>query len=90
MPRFHVLPALLLLALCPAFWLAASALAEDVPPESEQLKDTRIEVDEQAHVIRFFIDGKEMAVLDALGLHVIGDIDYTGAMNDKGKPGDAP
>lgn len=43
---------------------------------------TRVEIDADANVIRFFIDGHEQAVLDAEGLHVNGSIDYSGTVAD--------
>ncbi|MBL27256.1 MAG: hypothetical protein CMM50_06880 [Rhodospirillaceae bacterium] len=43
---------------------------------------TRIEVDEEADVIRFIVGGEERAVLDADGLHVNGSVEFTGTMTD--------
>ena len=43
---------------------------------------TRIEIDQDAAVIRFITDGQERAVLDADGLHVRGDIHFTGQVID--------
>ena len=56
---------------------------------------TRIEVDEQAGVIRFFIEGEKRAALDAAGLHVNGNIEFTGQTVDigtwpEGRAADAP
>lgn len=52
---------------------------------------TRIEVDERAGIIRFFIDGQEKATLNADGLHIQGDIDYAGTIRDVGAAGsDSP
>lgn len=48
---------------------------------------TRIEVDEEAGAIRFFIDGHEKARLDAAGLHVRENIDYGGTLTDYGQKG---
>ncbi|TGQ34680.1 MULTISPECIES: hypothetical protein [unclassified Mesorhizobium] len=36
-------------------------------PASPAIEPTRIEVDGSAHVIRFYIDGKQVALLDSLG-----------------------
>ena len=57
---------------------AASALAPDNGA-------TRIEVDDDSDVIRFFIDGKERAFLDETGFHVHDDIGYGGIITDYGK-----
>lgn len=43
---------------------------------------TRVDEDSQANVIRFFIGGKEQAILDSEGLHINGSVDYTGAITD--------
>lgn len=49
---------------------------------------TRIEVDQDANVIRFFIDGQESVRIDAKGLHVREDIQYRGRILDIGsQPG---
>ncbi len=45
---------------------------------------TRVEVDRKANVIRFVIDGQERALLDAAGLHVKGDLEFTGQTVDIG------
>lgn len=80
-----VLCALCLLAL---FLLALAGPAHaqqdtaSVPDQSAESPATRIEIDEQAGVIRFVIDGEERAVLDADGFHVDGDIDYAGTITD--------
>ncbi|TIP13440.1 hypothetical protein [Mesorhizobium sp.] len=36
-------------------------------PASPAIQPTRIEVDRNAHVIRFYIDGKQVALLDSTG-----------------------
>lgn len=67
--------------------LAGPAVAENQPRAAQTTAaraETRIEVDEQANVIRFFIDGEERAVLDASGLHVNGDVNYAGKIKDVG------
>jgi hypothetical protein len=46
---------------------------------------TQIVVDQQAGIIRFVIDDVEQARLDAGGLHVNGDINYTGTITDTGQ-----
>lgn len=56
---------------------------------------TRVEIDQKSGVIRFVIDGQERAVLDAVGLHVNGNLEFTGQTIDigdwsKSGAGDAP
>ena len=48
---------------------------------------TRIEVDEQANIIRFFIDGEESMRLDPNGLHVRDNQTYGGMIMDVGRFG---
>lgn len=48
---------------------------------------TRIVVDEEANVIRFFIDGKEKARLNADGLQVRENLNYGGNLTDYGPSG---
>ncbi len=43
---------------------------------------TRVEANDQTGTIRIIIDGDERAVFDANGLHVNGDITYTGTLTD--------
>lgn len=54
---------------------------------AEESKDTspdRVQMieDDEAGVIRFIIDGQERATLDSEGLHVHGDIEFTGTTKD--------
>ncbi len=49
-------------------------------PLADETPATRIEVDEDANVVRFFIDGQERIVIDAAGLYVRGDIAYEGRL----------
>ena len=71
--------AFLCLLLC-----AFPALAQDSPPKPAPPHDSKPEivVDQQANVVRILIDGKEIVVIDAKGLHVKGDVDYTGMLVD--------
>lgn len=41
--------------------------------------------DEKAGVVRVLIAGREILRIDAAGLHVKGDLDYTGVMTDRGE-----
>lgn len=64
-----------LIGMASASFLAdCDARAADMPAQ--------IVVDQQAGAIRFILDGREQARLDAAGLHVNGDINYTGALTD--------
>jgi hypothetical protein len=67
--------------------IAASANAQESTPdkggqESPSPRRAAVILDQESGVIRFIIDGREQAVLDADGLHVRGGIDYTGALTD--------
>ena len=48
---------------------------------------TAVLADQDAGVIRFIIEGREAARLDAAGLHVRGNIDYGGTLKDSGPAG---
>lgn len=76
------------------FHSAPPAFAQEQAAQAQPAA-TRIEVDEQAGVIRFFIEGEERAALDAKGLHVNGDVEFTGSTKDihvwpEGEAADAP
>ncbi|MGX9118228.1 hypothetical protein ACWTU6_16365 [Mesorhizobium sp. BHbsci] len=45
----------------------AAATYGKAAPASPAIEPTRIEVDGGAHVIRFYIDGKQVALLDSTG-----------------------
>ena len=67
------------------------AWAEDPPrlPEAgvaSATQPTRIETDQKTGAIRFIVDGREEARIDANGLHVRDDIDYGRMANDIGGP----
>lgn len=68
---------LLVIILC--FIALPPAMAqESIAPKSQaEPAATRIEVDDEANVIRFFIDGQELAVLDEEGLRVKGTVATT-------------
>lgn len=67
------------LALC----VPALAQEEDAPAQAESAA-TRIEVDEQRGVIRFFVKGHEKARLTESGLQVMDDIEFGGTLTDVG------
>lgn len=81
-PHRSATPVALMVAAVIAAGAAVAALASSIPaapagwkvrsavPASPALAGTRIEVDDRTHVIRFFIDGEQLAMLDAVGLHV--------------------
>jgi hypothetical protein len=45
---------------------------------------TRIVIDPRSNTIRFIISGKEVGLFDKSGLHVDGDVTYTGVITDTG------
>ena len=74
--RYYVFLVSLLFAagiLTMAAWQRSAAMRQEA---------TRIEADPAAGVIRFFVEGKPRAVLHSDGLHVKGDISYTGVIVD--------
>ena len=76
-----------LAALMLAFLASGPAFAEDPPaPVPYQLgnENTAVVVDEEAGVIRFFIKGKEMALIDETGLHVREEINFGATLTDYG------
>ena len=44
---------------------------------------TRILVNDKDHTVRILVDGKEILTIDADGLHVQGNVNYTGVINDE-------
>lgn len=58
---------------------------QDAATVPDRTAATRIELDQEANAIRFFIDGEESAVLDAEGLHVRKSINYVGMITDYGR-----
>jgi SpoU rRNA methylase family enzyme len=52
--------------------------------QAREYQETRVDVDEQAGTIRFIVSGVERAQLNSSGLHVYGDITYTGVSRDAG------
>lgn len=64
-----------------------SAFTDPLPGGAVRPQNTRIEIDQQADVIRIVIDGAEVARFDAGGLHVRGDVNYGGSIADYGQAG---
>ncbi len=46
--------------------------------------DTHLAVDTEKNIIRIMIEGKEVGRFDKDGLHVVGNVDYTGVISDTG------
>lgn len=44
--------------------------------------DTHLAVDTEKNIIRIMIEGKEVGRFDKDGLHVVGNVDYTGSLSD--------
>ena len=64
-----------------------SAFTDLLPSGAAKSQDTRIEIDQQADVIRIVIDGAEVARFDAGGLHVREGVSYGGMLTDYGTVG---
>lgn len=54
------------------------------PPTQPPIQPIQLVSDEKAHVVRVLIDGKVILAIDATGLHVQGDVAYSGLMTDAG------
>lgn len=69
-----------------ALLLAFPAIAQDVPVNTEDRPPaaTRIVTDQETGTIRFIVDGREAARIDASGLHVREGIEYGGTITDAG------
>jgi len=63
-----------------------SAFAQDMS-NSNAKSDTRIEIDDESHIIRFFIDGEESARLTKEGFSVRNSMAYGGTIRDQGEEG---
>jgi len=46
--------------------------------------DPQIVIDKKNHAVRILIGGKEIAIIDASGMHVNGGLDYSGILKDTG------
>ena len=62
----------------------AYAAGPAAPPQTGQQQATRIETDEKTGAIRFIVNGREEARIDAKGLHVRQDVAYGGSIADVG------
>lgn len=68
------------------------AFAEEPKDAPQASAASKVEVveDQDAGVVRVLIGGKEVVVIDERGLHVTGDIEYTGVSTDSGAADHAP
>jgi hypothetical protein len=67
--------------------LSSPALAGSAPKPAQEQRGAEsfaIVEDEEAKAFRFLIDGREVARLDAAGLHVRNSIEYGGSITDTG------
>lgn len=89
MRRSHIVFSLALLAVFSSgFLLAPAALAKKSPamtasPASSNAK-TQIITDQKTSTVYILINGRKVVTIDAKGLHVKGNVDYTGIITDKG------
>jgi len=73
--------------------ITGPVFAEDAPAVAATARDTpkpEIITDEENGVVRILIGGKEVLRIDASGLHVTGDVDFTGTITDIGTGSHAP
>ena len=68
--------------------ISVPAYAAGPPPQPTGQEATRIETDQKTGAIRFIVDGREVARLDAHGLQVRDGINYAGKITDIGTPAD--
>lgn len=59
--------------------------ATAIPRAQADAQRTSIVSDEKAGVLRFMIDGNQVAYIDAHGFNVLDDIGYGGAITDYGQ-----
>jgi hypothetical protein len=77
MPLFR----LLFVAVCLATFPVSPTLAQD-QSSAEPAHKVEIIPDQEAGAVRIVIDGRDVATIDADGLHVAGNIAYTGSLTD--------
>jgi hypothetical protein len=65
--------------------ISAPAYAAGPAPQPTPQQATRIETDQKTGAIRFIVDGREVARFEHDGLHVRGNIAYTGEIDDIGQ-----
>jgi hypothetical protein len=59
-------------------WLVTDRAATAQP------HSTAVVADDESGVIRFMVDGRERAWIDATGFYIHGDVTYAGALTDTG------
>lgn len=64
---------------------AGPAPAATQPQPTGQQQATRIETDQKTGTIRFIVNGREEARIDATGLHVRQGVEYGGSLTDTGE-----
>lgn len=69
--------------------LSVSAFGQGTDASAAQPEPPRVEIieDQEAGSVRVLIGGREVLTIDASGLHVNGDINYTGTSTDYGPEG---
>jgi hypothetical protein len=76
-----ILP-LFLMAVCLAVFPAVAAPAQDQGAAAAPAEKVEIIPDQDAGTVTIVIDGRPVVTIDADGVHVTGDITYTGAARD--------
>lgn len=64
---------------------ASPLIGQQHEPAPAQAWPTRIETDQKTGAIRFIVNGREEARIDATGLHVRQGVEYGGALTDTGE-----
>jgi hypothetical protein len=77
-----ILSLALISAVLVGFLLAPAAFAKKHPAAPSAAK-TQIVTDQKTNSVYILINGKKVVTIDAKGLHVSGDVDYTGTITDK-------
>lgn len=54
-------------------------------PPSTTVADTRVDVNQDSGTLTIVVKGRPVALFDERGLHVRGDIDYSGKLADTGR-----
>lgn len=82
-PLPALIAALLVCMLGACSQTAGGAAQAGFPGAEPPPQPTRIEADNEHHVIRFVVDGEIEALLDKEGFRVRHDLDYSGLMTDR-------
>jgi hypothetical protein len=73
-------PALITIMLAAAAFLAGAT----VTARAERAAPTHVIADEAGGTVRIVVNGKDVVVIDAAGLHVNGALTYTDTLTDSG------